>query len=125
MNEEQQAAHDIRRFVRTLGQLAELPEGLESLGSMKQAELEAKARKELIDKEVDRLKEQAASMIAQAEAEVKKRFDDAAAELYKFQVQTKQAEDNLLALEAKTAETTRMYNDAQKMLDEIVRKVRT
>lgn len=124
MNQEQTIAQDIRKFVRTLGGLSELAPGLESLGSMKQAEQEARARLELVNKEVDRLKDQSSKMILEAELQVKQRFDDAAAELYKFQVEIKKAEDRLADVEKSHSETVRMYNDAKTMLDEIVRKVR-
>lgn len=44
MNDEQQAAQSIGKFLQTLKGLAELKPGLESLGSVKQAEQEVKSR---------------------------------------------------------------------------------
>lgn len=124
MNDEQSAAQAIKRFLQTVKGLADLAPGLESLGSVRQAEDEAKARLAAANAEVDAANGRAYEAKLKGETEAKKQFEIAAAELHKFEVKIKAAEEKLAGLVAETASVQTRYNEAKVMLDDIVKRVR-
>lgn len=124
MNEEQKASHDIRKLLNTFKGLLNLAPGLEDLGSIKQAEIEARDRLAIANTKADEAQITTKEMIAKAEEDVKKIFDNAAAEVFKFQTKVKEAEERLAAINAETATVQARYIEAKAMLDDIVKRVR-
>lgn len=124
MNTEQKAASDIRRFLNGFKGLLELAPELDNLGSVRQAEQETLARLEKIKAEIEGIQNSASSKIAEAEANVKRSYDEAAAELHKFEVKIKEAEDKLARITVETNALESRAKEAQSVIDKIVKSVR-
>lgn len=146
MNEEQQAAVSIGKFLQTLKGLSELKPGLESLGSVKQAEQEVKSRisglqidetslrnkvgqlrveVSELEKKMETIKANGKSdseaEFIRAKAEVEKILDKARTEagstMHKAQQELASMQEELSALQVHIKETTAQYKSAKQRLD--------